>query len=60
MDEAREIAELLRNAEQELQLAQRAYDGTPQARQRYADAVREMELVQRRALRNQRNEVVVR
>ena len=57
MDEAREIAEQLRSAELELQLAQRAYDGTPQARQRYAEAIREMELIQRRALRNQRSEV---
>jgi lactam utilization protein B len=51
MDEAREIAEQLRTAEMELQLAQRAYDGSEQARRRYARAVLEMEEAQRRALK---------
>jgi hypothetical protein len=51
MDDAREIAERLRAAEMELQLAQRAYDGSDQARHRYARAVQEMEEAQRRALK---------
>jgi len=51
MDEAREIAERLRTAELELQFAQRAYDGSDQARRRYARAVQEMEEAQRRALK---------
>lgn len=52
MDEAREIADRLREAELELQLAQRALDGTDQARQRYVEALRDMEDAQRRAMGN--------
>lgn len=48
-DEARRIADRLRFAEMELQLAQRAFDGTEAARQRYAGALQQMEAAQRGA-----------
>lgn len=50
-DEARAVAERLRAAEMELQLAQRAYDGSEQSRLRYARALRDMEVAQRLANR---------
>lgn len=56
MDEAKVIATRLRAAEMELQLAQRAFDGTHQSRERYARAIQEMELAQRLALRYVRQE----
>lgn len=50
-DDAKAIAERLRSAELELQFAQRAFDGSDQARQRYARALEEMEQAQRLAMR---------
>jgi hypothetical protein len=50
MEDAREIAERLRTAERELQFAQRAYDGSEQARRRYARAIQQLEEAQRRTL----------
>jgi hypothetical protein len=50
MEDAREIAERLWTAERELQFAQRALDGSEQARRRYARAIQESEEAQRRAL----------
>lgn len=51
MDDAQRIAERLRSAEMELQFAQRAFDGSDEARRRYARAVQEMEVAQRLALK---------
>ncbi len=52
MDDAKVIADRLRSAEMELQFAQRAFDGSDQARLRYARALNELEHVQRMALRH--------
>lgn len=57
MEDAKAIADRLRYAEMELQFAQRAFDGSDQARQRYARAVQEMEKAQRLALNYVRNGV---
>lgn len=51
MDDAKVIADRLRSAEMELQLAQRAFDGSDQSRQRYSRALQEMELAQRLAMK---------
>lgn len=56
MDDAKVIADRLRSAEMELQFAQRAFDGTDQARQRYAQALTELEFVQRVALKHCRDQ----
>lgn len=56
MDDARVIADRLRSAEMELQLAQRAFDGSDESRQRYSRALEEMELAQRLAMRFVRQE----
>lgn len=50
MEEARHIADRLRSAEMELQFAQRAFDGSDQARQRYARALQDMEHAQKLAM----------
>lgn len=51
MNDAKVIADRLRSAEMELQLAQRAIDGSDESRQRYSRALQEMELAQRLAMR---------
>jgi hypothetical protein len=56
MDDAKVIADRLRSAEMELQFAQRAFDGSDQARLRYARALHELELVQRIAMKHCRGE----
>lgn len=55
MDNAKWIADRLRSAEMELQFAQRAYDGSDQARIRYARALQDMESAQRLAMQFVRN-----
>ena len=52
MDDAKVLADRLRSAEMELQFAQRAFDGSDQARRRYARALNELEHVQRMALKH--------
>ncbi len=54
MDDARVLADRLRSAEMELQFAQRAFDGSDQARHRYARALNELEYVQRMAMKHVR------
>ncbi len=54
MHDYRVIANRLRSAEMELQFAQRAFDGSSQARERYAHALRELELAVREARRRER------
>jgi hypothetical protein len=54
MQDYRVIANRLRSAEMEVQFAQRAFDGSSQARERYAHALRELELALREAHQRQR------
>ena len=54
MHDYRVIANRLRSAEMELQFAQRAFDGSSQARERYAHALHELELALRDAQRRER------
>ncbi len=54
MHDYRVIANRIRSAEMEVQFAQRAFDSSQQARERYAQALRELELALREAHQRER------